>query len=112
MNIESMTCMNCGTEIKPGYAPIRDEHINIPEQDWEGCDVKIRGGYSSDFDLQEFHGVICTACLRKAMPNLYQVQRLDEARPKFHYFPKGETGHREWKPNRSPQDDQRILDSL
>lgn len=86
--IESMTCMNCGTEIKRGYET-SEEHTNILEQDWKGCSVDIQGGCSSGFDLDVFHGVICKPCLEKAMPNLFKVMSFEKPKPKHHYFPKG-----------------------
>lgn len=113
MHIESIGCMNCGKEIKRGFCRGGDgEHTNIPEQDWEGCDVRITGGYSSDFDLQTFHGVICGGCLLKAIPNLYQVRSVERVRDKTHYFPKGVIGHAEFNMEHSPQDEQRLLDSI
>lgn len=31
------------------------------------CDVRIYGGYGSDFDLAVYHAVICDACMDKAI---------------------------------------------
>jgi len=114
MTIETMTCMNCGTEVANGLCHRGDEHTNIPHEDRQACDVKISGGYSSDFDLCEFHGVICTPCLRKALPNLYKVANYEQPMPKFHYFPKGVDAARNWRNDsgRTPQEEQRMIDEL
>lgn len=77
--------MCCGTLVDRGLDIASDEHTNIPNEDWNGCDVKIVGGFSSDFDLCEFHGAICNACVKKALPNLYKVTRVEESRIKYHY---------------------------
>jgi hypothetical protein len=98
--MNKIPCMVCATEIKIGQCG--DQEENILSGDWEACTVEINGRFSSDFDLDHFHGVICTQCLHKYIPNLYKVSGYTKPREKYKYFPLGQNSERQW--NSSPWD--------
>jgi hypothetical protein len=85
MYIKEIPCCVCGTMVGKGYDGSDKEHTNIPYQDWEGCDVKIAGGFSSDFDMTELHGVMCNACVKNMLPRLYEVELVSKQPNIYHY---------------------------
>lgn len=99
--MDKIPCMICATEIKMGICGGAEE--NILSGDWEGCTIDIQGGFSSDFDSQYFHGVVCTKCMNKCIPNLFKVKNHFTENTKYEYFPLGQNLGRNMNWGKAPE---------